>query len=209
MLGDHLPDEVEIGGVAFPINTDFRAGIRFSAAAQDKDLTAGEITEIGLFLFFGEDYMPLLWAFREQAIDAMLFYYSCGKGNPASAGNEHGERHIRAYDFNQDAEYILAEFLLSAGIDLETAPLHWWKFIALFERLCTNTQYAKIIEYRMADTRDMSKETAKVYKRMKQVYALEGGRARVITKEEHEAGMKKRADEIFKRAHSTPINGRA
>lgn len=196
--GDPFPDTAEIGGFRWPIRTDFRAGIRFSLAAQDSNLTPSELVGLGFSLFFGEEAAKILPLFGQEAVDVMLLYFSGGR-QPSSpdSSSPGGSRSIRVFDFRQDADYILSEFFITARIDLESASLHWWKFLALFERLCTNRGFSKIIEYRVTDPRGLQKDAARQLRKLKQLYALEVPHARTLSKSEYDELLKKRVDQIY------------
>lgn len=55
----------------------------------------------------------------------------------------------RAFDFEQDAEYIFAAFRQAYGIDLAAEKLDWRKFIALFSGLPSGTRMSEIMELRL------------------------------------------------------------
>ena len=63
-----------------------------------------------------------------------------------NGGSETGEGEedepLRLYSFSKDAGFIFSAFRQTHGIDLETAELHWWKFLALFMDLGAETTFS-------------------------------------------------------------------
>ena len=55
---------------------------------------------------------------------------------------------LRLYSFSKDANLIFAAFRQTHGIDLSTADLHWWEFLALFSDLGANTTFVSMISLR-------------------------------------------------------------
>lgn len=54
----------------------------------------------------------------------------------------------RLYSFEKDASFIFAAFRQTHGIDLETAEMHWWKFLALFMDLGADTTFCNLVGLR-------------------------------------------------------------
>lgn len=172
MLTDPLPEIVTVGGVDCPINTDFRISIQFEMLILDGDLTDQEKTERALALYY--DRLP-----RDVrgAVDALVWFYRCGKEDPgqeAGADAEGGMSAKRVYDFVHDDGYIYAAFLGQYGIDLQrVGHLHWWAFRALFWGLDENCEFVKIMGYRgMKIPAKMPKEQKVFYRKMKRIHAL-------------------------------------
>lgn len=176
ILTDYLPETVEINGIAWPIDTSFDVGVRFELLMQDRTLTPAERMGRALSLYYPE-MPPDLGA----AINGLLWFYSCGHWQPdvpaagggSAAGPQKKKRGKKVYCFDQDADLIFAAFWGAYGIDLNTvADLHWWKFRALFTALPADCEFRRVMEYRSADTKGMSKKQKQFYERMKQQYAL-------------------------------------
>ena len=53
---------------------------------------------------------------------------------------------LNEFVFEDDAPYIYSSFMETYGIDLLTAKLHWWQFLALFRGLFIH--YKDITSYR-------------------------------------------------------------
>lgn len=182
ILIDEVPEYVEIDGIEYKINTDFRIGIMFELLIQDNTLTDMEKVEIALNLYYPEiPHDPI------QALEKILWFYRCGKEYDAESpqeGTEGTTQQQAIYSFEHDAEYIYAAFLNQYGIDLQDIEhLHWWKFRALFKGLKEDNLIVKIMGYRAIKIDDnMTDSEKKFYRRMKKIYALPDNR----TQEEKE-----------------------
>lgn len=169
MLTDPLPDTVMIGGVACPIDTDFRTSIRFELLMQ------GGLTDREKAVRAMELYYPRVPWDARGACDALIWFYRCGREDTGQeAGAEEGAHIKRVYDFAYDDGYIYAAFLGQYGIDLQDIKyLHWWKFRALFWGLDETCEFVKIMGYRsMKIPAKMPKDQKAFYRKMKRIHAL-------------------------------------
>jgi hypothetical protein len=105
----------------------------------------------------------------EETADKILWFYCCGKELSKDSGT--GSKQIFSYEF--DDTFIYAAFKEQYNIDLESANLHWWKFIALMNSLSDSTMLVKIMGYRaVAISSKMSAEQRNFYAKMKKQYAI-------------------------------------
>lgn len=172
ILTDPLPQSVYIGGKDYLINTDFTVGVRFELLMQQRDLSEQQRLLGALALYY-----PTLPPDLPAALDALLWFYRCGRADTAPL--KHGEATKKtkspqkAYCFEQDAELIVAAFWQAYGINLTAAQdLHWWVFRALFCALPAECELCKIMSYRLADTKGMDKRQKEHYAQMKRQFAL-------------------------------------
>lgn len=174
MLTQNPPEKVEIQGKLYPINWDFRIGIKMEAllrsSASDKEKYI-EILKL---------YYPLIPADIETAIEKVLWFYLCGE--KAKEEEEKKQRYKRrnsdqpACVFSQDAPYVYAAFKQQYEIDLTSnVSLHWWKFMALFESLDEDTKMSRIMYYRKVSTSGMSKPQRAYINEMKKLYQIQPG----------------------------------
>ena len=149
----------------------------------DDELEGKEKLIRGLRLYF-----PKIPYNIQEAVDAMLWFYGCGKDpekeddesdESADGLVENNEANVSskpegpAYSFEHDSNYIYAAFYEQYGIDLQKEDMHWWKFRALFTSLGENVHFVKIMGYRSIKiTSAMSKEQRSFYEKMKKLYAL-------------------------------------
>lgn len=187
---DKPPEQVEVDGKLYKINSDFRTSIQFEILMQKKELTekqkefANELClldkemdrETAELLAKYKDglelYYPEIPNDINEAINAMLWFYECGKENIDKKKSKKSGSRKKIYDYNYDADYIYAAFFEQYHIDLAEQELHWWKFSALFSALSEDCMISKIITYRVIDTKGMEKEQKAFYNRMKRLYQL-------------------------------------
>lgn len=172
LLLDRPPTQVEIGGLFFDIDADFRTGIAFEMLMQDDEFTDLEKAGKTLDLFY-----PVLPPDRGHAMEQILWFYTCGKPMAPQQEAQGETVGSRVYDYEYDAGYIYAAFLAQYNVDLVEIPyLHWWKFKALFHALDENQEFMKIMRYRAVDITQIPEEQKDYYRKMKRLYALPDGR---------------------------------
>lgn len=172
ILIDLVPEKVEIDGENYEINTDFRVSILFELLMQDNSIMDNEKIDIALELYYPEIPNNIV-----QAVEKMLWFYSCGKEQDNNANSNNTEGTNKAdmiYSFEHDDEYIYSAFLDQYNIDLQDIEyLHWWKFRAMFKSLKEDNLISKIMGYRsITIDNNMSDQENKYYRKMKKIYAL-------------------------------------
>lgn len=129
-----LPECLVVGGVSYPIYTDFRYWIKFP-----------EVTDYRLFfLHKSPSYMGL---FSEEALKEIKKFYTGGELEEDSDSEE-------VMDFEQDSERIYASFMQVYNIDLFNEKLHWQKFLILLKNLPEYAILSKVIAIRLYDGDD-------------------------------------------------------
>ena len=169
ILLDILPETVDIDGIEYRINSDFRISILFELLMQDDELGKRQKLVPGLQLYYPEIPHNVT-----MAVDKMIWFYRCGKETGNGGHGSGSGRAKQIYSFEYDDDYIYAAFLEQYGIDLQDIEeLHWWKFRALFRGLSEDTEFVKIMGYRSVKiTSEMSKEQREFYKKMQSIHAL-------------------------------------
>lgn len=179
LLLDRPPTKIEVGGLFYEIDADFRTGIAFELLMLDEEFTETEKAARAMELYF-----PQIPDDEEEAMEKILWFYLCGREetNQEEKETEPAPKNI-VYSYEYDAGSIYAAFLSQYGMDLVEIPfLHWWKFKALFHALDENLEFMKIMRYRAVDITKVPKEQKDFYRKMKQLYALPDNR----TEEEKE-----------------------
>lgn len=161
-LYERPPETINVSGIDYAVQTDFRVWIEFQKTilGSDKDLEKTDkvlkiLEKIGL---------PK----TKESLDAAVQFY-VGASTENTAG---GAKNVQAFDFIRDSEYIFSAFSQFYRIDIATENIHWWRFKALFKGLPDDCEICKIIGYRTADLRKIPKEQKQFYREMKQRYAL-------------------------------------
>ena len=182
MLVDPLPQSLIVNGIEYPIDTDFRASIRYELLPDDESQQA---VLSKLQIYYGDNIPQDLLT----AIDQVNWFRNCGKTpkklTGAAAGN--GKQ---AFSFECDSDYVYAAFLAQYRIDLTKIKyLHWWKFMALLESLDHESRIMEIMSFRVARLESLSREQKKYYQAMQNYFA--------IPKSEVEQEAIKELDEII------------
>lgn len=192
LLTDGLPSKL----LGVPIRTDFRVMLRLEQLLLDSELPEQVRYAGALDLFYAEPVVDV-----QAAWDKLWWFYhggDVGERWQKKAEVTPGKSSQRLCDFEQDAELIFAAFLGQYGIDLvEIEHLHWWKFRAMFRNLDEQQQISRIMGWRGADTKNMSKRQATEYRRLKRHWALDRTETRAMTLAERDRMMKAEVDRMF------------
>ena len=169
LLIDLLPTTVDIEGIEYEINSDFRTSILFELLMQDVEIEDEEKIIQALQLYYKQCPHNI-----DEAINKMLWFYSCGKENNLKSNSKTGSSSEQIYNFNYDDEYIYSAFLDQYRIDLNDIEyLHWWKFKAMFKALKEDNEIIKIMGYRSIDLSKVEdKKQKEFYKKMKKTYEI-------------------------------------
>lgn len=171
LLLDGLPSSVRIAGRDVPIETDYRAGLRFEQILKDYKLSNRAKLDKALGLYFGPE--SLRPGEYEEAVEAILWFYRCGAAPPPRSYGDGGQGEGPAYSYEHDAGYIYAAYMQAYHIDLAVENIHWWQFRALFQSLPADTMFMKIIGYRTAKVpAKATPEQRQRIEELKRVYAL-------------------------------------
>lgn len=179
ILVDALPEAIEIGGRAYAIRSDFRTALRILMAFEDNELANLEKQLVLLENLYRErpDNLP-------QAFAAGVRFLNMGDAGQ----DEEVEPGARVYSFSKDANLIFAAFRQTHGIDLATADLHWWTFLALFMDLGSETAFCNLVALRRrVKTGKATKEEWQTARAMGQVFDLPEVDTRSLTEREAEA----------------------
>lgn len=178
ILIDLVPSTLNVGGINYEINCDFRTSILFELMMQDRSVSKEDKLKIAIELYFREVPSNL-----EEAINKIVWFYKCGKEDKKQTG-EVSQTQKQIYSFEYDAEYIYSAFLSQYGIDLQDIDnLHWWKFKAMFQGLNDENEIVKIMGYRAINLNEIKDKQQKAhYRKLKRLYKLPDNR----TEEEKE-----------------------
>ncbi len=151
---DTPPTAITVGGVAYPVDVDFRTWIRvvkmlgdFIPSAETPEHmrhNADLVCEIQTAVFGGvlEDENP---AEALKAISEFAHGYPCA---PVAPGGRYQET---TYSFEYDLNYIIIAIRNQSGIDLSyrrKEPFHWWEFLLEFSSLCGEHYILRLMEIR-------------------------------------------------------------
>lgn len=139
------PTELEVDGIFYPVDANYRNCLVILSAFEDTELTPDECWNIALSRLFTEvpghenaGIPPNIESAKHEALD----FLNCGEAlKPGKNG--------RLYSFSHDAKYIRSAIEKSHRLDLqEVGFLHWWKFIYLFFDLDENCFFNQLVAIR-------------------------------------------------------------
>jgi hypothetical protein len=164
-LTSPLPEAVSVNGKDYPINTDFRVWIDIQNILSDSSLSSVERVIRFFSLAFISPALP-------DSVDGALFALSEFL-SPLPKGEGINEKCTApAFSFTYDGGLIYAAFLSQYGIDLSSARLHWWRFLALFYSL-NNCKFTEIVGIRNADLSSVKDRDYKQFlRKQKRLYRL-------------------------------------
>lgn len=178
ILTDALPYSVDVGGVEYPINTDFRAGVEFERLMLEGEKDIYKL----LALFFVEQPLDVLAAFQ-----AIQKYYACGNEIIQEDTPTHNKQ---AYSFEIDGKIIFSDFWHFYNIDLSQEGLHWWVFRALLFGLPEKSEFKQRIYYRTCSLKDMSKKERQRVLKIRSQIEIKEKESNKITLQERNDKMK-------------------
>lgn len=147
-----------------PIETDFRKWLRFAVMWDSPELMPEEKCALALLNTLGE--IP-----QEEGrhLEAICNFYFCGEQPRDTELPKE-----KLLDWQADSAAIWADFRLCAHIDLDSARLHWWEFMALFRALPETAGIKQTMRLRAIDlSKIKDPETREEYARQKRLVALD------------------------------------
>ena len=182
LLSDPLPTTIELNGIPYEIDTDFKTMLIIEELLEDNSIQEGARLARALELLYIDNIEPYL---IDEAISGLFWYWSMGS-EKEDRGNQPDKKvdNSSIFSYRYDAPYIYSAFKTQYNIDLIDENLHWWKFLSLFKGLSGEHELSKIIRYRSKKiTPEMSQEEKAFYREMKLLYKIPDGK----TQEEREA----------------------
>ena len=118
-----LPTQIEVGGTAYDIRTDFRDVLRILCAFEDPDLDEREKALVCLQVLYEDiDNMPP--ALYAEAIEKAREFIDHGA---------EGKQGAKTMDWEQDANLLFPAVNAAAGTEVRQMEyLHWWTFLGYF-----------------------------------------------------------------------------
>lgn len=173
IITDILPESVEVNGKNYPIKTDFKVWLKFHSVMCDKEKSPAERATNAILCCFDGEKDKRLPERLEDAVYALLRFYSKGADGKSGKGASKAEK---VFDFTEDSDYIYAAFFEQYGIDLAKCSMHWYRFLALLNGLSENTQLRKIIAWRSVNLSEIKDDKKReFYRKMKNIYGLKSG----------------------------------
>jgi hypothetical protein len=124
MIGE-LPTALEVGGISYPIRSDYRVALLIFQAYEDPELSAEERNLICIRCLY-EDVCKIPRADLGEALQK-AFWFLDGGDIPSV------DNHVKTFDWEQDEKMIFSEVNKVSGFEVRAAGyLHWWTFLGYF-----------------------------------------------------------------------------
>lgn len=145
VMYEPLPESVLIGGLNYPIVTDFRDWIKFVDIANNTEIN--DLHKIEIYKNFFLEKVPEDFS---SGIMALVKFYNCDDLPKAGKSVKGSKKAIFSYLY--DAGYVLAAFRQTYNIDLRAIDyMHWYEFKWLFDALPDTTAVKERINYRAVE----------------------------------------------------------
>lgn len=154
-----MPDRLTVGEISYPIDTDFRVGIRIRQMFWAPYYQTHQrllVDGIRRLLFFGaavgvgretELLCAVLWYLTDGRMsEERIFGHLTGEGSKAAVRSD-GET---VFSYLWDMPAVYASFLSAYRMDLLTADMHLWQFDALFAALPEDSAIRRTMAIRAA-----------------------------------------------------------
>lgn len=177
ILTDAPPETLIIGTTEYQLHADFRTCLKIIMAFEDNDLTPQEKQLVLLNNLYSVVPNDMDTAFQQAQ-----WFLNGGKESDSES-----DPSPRVYSFAKDANFIYAAFRQTHGIDLSTAQLHWWTFLALFMDLGQDTTFCQLVSLRKRlQTGKATKEERAAAREMGELVELEPIDNRTLDEKEAE-----------------------
>lgn len=130
-----LPQTIQVSGSTYRIHTDFKYFLLFSRQLKDKNATYADFD----FMYIDEPLNKI------EAFNKLLEFMSPIRELPRKTRKQNKDIVI---DYDTDSDLIYSAFMDVYKINLLSAKLHWYEFLALFDGL-HDTELNKVIGYRL------------------------------------------------------------
>lgn len=144
MAMDAPPTSIEVGGLLYDVNTDYRVWIQAAADMRDflsrpesdEDVTHNAVAVTKLCIrVLGK---PIAWESAEQITDFIGAVTSFLQGYPQPPIIEDGKQRPQVMSLEYDINAIVIAIKHYYGIDIgwSCEHLHWWVFLEYLRNLC-------------------------------------------------------------------------
>lgn len=146
------PEYAEIDGELYKINTDYEYAVQcFNIINNDSISDIERAIAVVSVLFGRKDEQGNIVGIpenMEKAIEKASIFLSCGKENKDIKEIK------KDLDFEYDKELIYASFLSDYNRDLESEPMHFWKYCSLISGLTEDSILNRVRDLRNLDLSD-------------------------------------------------------
>ncbi len=151
---DAPPTTIEVGGFAYPCETDFRTWLEVLRRMRDVDMRAETEDEARATLEAIFDIEEMVFGGvleDENPVDVLRAVSEFSKGYPTAPMGSAGDGGPPLYSFEYDLNEIIIAIRNQSGIDLSyrrKEPFHWWVFLLEFRTLAGHHYILNLMETR-------------------------------------------------------------
>lgn len=158
--------------VQYHINSDFRIGIQINQVMQDDTLLPYEKNNLIIGLLFGDEKEKVASFPQGEEYQKCLVWFLMDWNKDKKVKNGTTKRVL---DYDIDQYRIYADFMHIYGINLNSADMHWFEFMALLWNMPVDeSSFLKVIGYRQAKTSsDMDKVSKADIEEKHRIYDLD------------------------------------
>lgn len=153
-----LPKELNIDGVDYPINSDFRAALLIMTAYNDPKLSLLNKQLVLLEVIYGDNIPPN----KIEAIKQAIWFLDLGLSS-----TEKEKSNIKTMDYKKDEQLIFSAVNAVYTRDVRAEEyMHWWTFYGLCQAVNNESLIATIahIRYKKATGQKLENHEQKFYK---------------------------------------------
>lgn len=172
MLGQ-LPQTLEINGVAYKINTDYRNILRIFAAFDAEELSDNEKLYVCLRRLF-VDFPRLPREDYKEAYEAAAKFIECDMQSDKPSP--------RVVNWEKDEQLIFAAINKTAGFEVRGVPyMHWWTLLGYFQSPDPESLWATILTIRQkrAQGKPLAKHEKEFYAANKRLCDVDRPKERI------------------------------
>lgn len=153
------------------LDLSFRMVLLYFKAIRDEGLTIPERVEVSLKALVLDDTSKLRFEDKGQLLSEIFnTKINNDRDRIRTKVLKSGKR---SFDFDEDESLIKAGFQQQYGIDLDRDSLSWERFTTMLDGLNEDTQFKKVVRFRLAKVSDdMDADTQTYLKQMKLIYGL-------------------------------------
>ncbi len=184
MIG-RLPETLEVGGVAYPIRSDYRNVLQVFEAFEDPELTQNEKWQVAIYNIFADfscsddlEEAVLEGFDADEAADQIAWFISAGE-------KSRKEKQLPVYNWIKDEQMIFSAVnKVCGGREVRNDQyIHWWTFLGYFNEIGEG-MFAFIVNIRdkINKNKKLEKHEQEFYDRNKDLVDMEPP----MTKEERQ-----------------------
>lgn len=148
-----LPKSLEVGGVNYPIDTDYRNILIFLTACSDPELSAEEKLYILMKRLYRDGLEKIPRECMEEAASRVKWFVDCGQEDD----NKKPAKKIM--DWEQDEAILFPAINKAAGLETRAVPyIHWWTFSGYFMEIEEGT-FSMVLGIRQKKAKGKKLET--------------------------------------------------